>query len=189
MSERVYPKELDPLDSGRRGHKARYYMAKGYIQPGDTVLDVACGAGYGTEILAQVSGAATTGLDVSEAVIQYAKENHSGTGANFSVADLDEWVPEPGQADVVVSFETVEHLKGEPAVFIEKLKAASKRVILFSAPIVPSKHINHHHLHDLTEQQILDAFQSGGEWVCYEAFHHRVYGVYIFTLNDKAHLL
>jgi len=191
MSERIYPADLDPLDSGRRGHKARYYLALGLVRRGDRVLDAACGCGYGTEMLA-TRARRVDGLDCDVHTIEYAKKRHLGDDQftiQYFQQDLDTWEPTPGVYELVVSFETVEHLKGSPETFIEKLKSASNRTIVFSAPIVPTKQTNHHHLHDLTEQQILSAFQAGGEWVCYEAFHHRVYGVYIFVRKDKAHLL
>ncbi|MGE8411563.1 MAG: methyltransferase domain-containing protein [Pseudomonas sp.] len=56
----------------------RYYWASGYIKPGDRVLDVFCGSGYGSHLLASLTRAAkVTGVDENSCLIDYARINFS----------------------------------------------------------------------------------------------------------------
>lgn len=61
-------------ETGRRSdaHCIRYYKAAEYIRPGDRVLDVACGLGYGSHILLSASKAdSVVGIDSSDFGIRY----------------------------------------------------------------------------------------------------------------------
>jgi SAM-dependent methyltransferase len=117
-------------EPGRRAdaHIARYMLARQFVRPGDRVLDAACGLGYGSAILNDGTLAeSVTGIDTSEWAITYATEHYgrSRPGVSFrlsdvmSVADL-----EPGTLDVIVSFETLEHI-ADPEGFL----AACRRVL------------------------------------------------------------
>jgi SAM-dependent methyltransferase len=69
------------------------------------VLDVACGTGYGSRLLARK--AAVSGVDRAEEAVAQARSRVDGT---FVVADIPP-IPFPGDSfDFVVSFETVEHI-------------------------------------------------------------------------------
>lgn len=113
-------------DVGERSdaHVIRYDWACNYIKPGDRVLDAACGLGYGAHVLRNLSGASQViGVDGSERSIEYANklygtsENQAdylcgmlpGLLANFPDASFD----------VVVSFETLEHVEAPQALLEE----------------------------------------------------------------------
>lgn len=183
--ERIYYEQLDPLSDLRSGHSARYFMARGYLRPFDRVLDAACGAGGGTQILVGAERVHVTGYDYDEKAIAHARKTYTSPEITFLQQDLDEWQPLKDQCDVAVSFETIEHLKNDPKIFAEKLKTAAGRMIICSAPIVPTVGINHHHRHDLTDEQMVAMFQDS-EWVLYEKFKQRVYGVYVFARKSEA---
>ena len=77
-----------------------------------TVLDAACGIGYGSTILKALGAQGVRGMDLDSNVIEYAREHQVGT---FDVHDLTKPIIFEDQYDVVVSMETFEHVKREDA--------------------------------------------------------------------------
>ena len=76
------------------------------------VLDAACGTGYGTNLIGKYAQKAY-GIDISKEAIEYAKENYSRENIDFrnmSIAVID--FPDKF-FDVIVSFETIEHVDEE----------------------------------------------------------------------------
>jgi len=87
-------------------HLARYRLAA-QLAPGRRVLDVACGEGYGSRMLAAAGAESVTGADVDPATVAHVAERH---GVEAVVADIRE-LPFPDDAfDLVISFETIEHV-------------------------------------------------------------------------------
>ncbi|MCL2091177.1 MAG: class I SAM-dependent methyltransferase [Micrococcales bacterium] len=85
------------------------YLAAAPLVAGRRVLDIASGSGYGTHLLSQ-SAAHVTGVDVSATAAAYAQETYGTDNNEFRVGDATA-IPLPDDAvDVVVSFETIEHL-------------------------------------------------------------------------------
>lgn len=104
--ERIVP---DETPSGPVAiHEKRYRFALPYCAD-KRVLDAACGVGYGTAILIE-RAAEVVGVDVSEQAIEYARARYGSPRTSFRVVDLLD--PGFGEEvfDVVVSFETIEHL-------------------------------------------------------------------------------
>jgi len=104
-------------EPGRRSdaHMTRYAQAAQFIRPGDRVIDVACGLGYGSYQLAHDSRAVSfTGVDASEFAVAYATVNFaavSPTLMQFAVGDAQNLAGmADGSADFAVSVETLEHL-------------------------------------------------------------------------------
>jgi SAM-dependent methyltransferase/uncharacterized protein (DUF3084 family) len=94
-------------------HVARYDLATRFVRPGDTVLDVACGTGYGSDVLFRGSAAARViGLDESKSAIAYAKQNYGSTGhVDFKAGDTARLESVADHSvDVVVSFEVPERV-------------------------------------------------------------------------------
>ena len=107
-------------------HVARYAIAKELVA-GKTVLDIACGQGYGSYLLKQAGAERVVGVDVSPETVERARANFSAPGLDFLAADAAEigrLFPD-GFFDVVVSLETIEHLT-DPAAFLTSLKRAAK---------------------------------------------------------------
>jgi GT2 family glycosyltransferase len=119
--ERVVPDSMGSLDRTYLEHMARYNFALKHIS--GSVLDAACGSGYGTKMLG------AEGVDVSEEAVNFAKERY---GIKAEVCDLEKDFP-PNLWDTVVSFETIEHLE-DPNLFLERASKHSKRFI-FSIPL------------------------------------------------------
>lgn len=103
---------------------ARYQWAATFVRPGDTVLDAACGLGYGSYILqCNTMAAKTIGIDGSDYAIDYANINFSPDVRNlsFSAGMLPEALNNiaDNSVDVVISFETLEHIPDPESVLKE----------------------------------------------------------------------
>jgi len=105
-----------------RLHEARYKFAADYVAS-KRVLDVACGVGYGAALLADAGASMVFGVDVSAEAIGYARSRYARANVHYIVADAAAIGMADESVDVVASFETIEHLKGdkiEP--FLQELK-------------------------------------------------------------------
>jgi ubiquinone/menaquinone biosynthesis C-methylase UbiE len=115
---------------GRRSdaHCIRYYSAASFVRPGDTVLDAACGLGYGAHILFNNSQAKRIiGVDVSENAIAYARANY-GVPAHidFHVGDVETLrFIDDDSIDFVAAFETIEHVV-DPRAYLQELARVLK---------------------------------------------------------------
>jgi SAM-dependent methyltransferase len=112
-------------------HLARYRVAC-LLASSRRVLDAACGAGYGTALLAGAASRAV-GVDLDEATISYARSRFEG--CEFVVGDVAALPFEAGTFDLVVSFETIEHVS-HPERAIEELTRvlADDGVLMMSTP-------------------------------------------------------
>lgn len=89
-------------------HLHRYYFAA-RLTAGLDVLDIACGEGYGSAIMAD-RARRVIGVDISIETIQHARIKYLGTRAlEFLVGDCTAMPLGSETVDVVVSFETIEH--------------------------------------------------------------------------------
>lgn len=95
----------ETIEKIRPDHVKRYIFAAGLIPRGKTVLDIACGCGYGSWLL-HGCGLEVTGVDISSEAISYAEKHYQGP--KYLCKDAKEI---EGRWDAVVSFETLEHLE------------------------------------------------------------------------------
>lgn len=94
----------------QRQHLDRYTYALGFVER-KKVLDIACGTGYGTYMLSK-KAEEVVGIDISNEAIQFANSNYGGDNIKYFVQDANDLSSlHEGTFDVVVSFETIEHLK------------------------------------------------------------------------------
>ncbi len=91
------------LDEIRLDHVKRYLFAASRVG-GARLLDMACGCGYGSWLL-HIGGNLVTSVDVCAEAIAYAKEHYPGPQYLCQRAEDTK-----GEFDVLVSFETIEHL-------------------------------------------------------------------------------
>ncbi len=147
----------DPVFDGevRNSHELRYYIARGFVEEGDTALDAACGTGYGKDILK----CNYIGLDKID-------------GFDLEEDDFD------GEFDLFVSFETIEHLEKIDK-FVSLAKRAKKWIII-STPIIPTAKWNIYHKRDFTPEQIIDLFSSDGFTLYGWLKQKEKYGIFIF---------
>ena len=88
-------------------HLERYRFAISRLQPRQRLLDIACGAGYGTAILLK-HDCNVIGADYDEQAISAAQTKYRH--GNFVIADALHVPFKDESFDAVVSFETIEHV-------------------------------------------------------------------------------
>ncbi len=113
-------------------HLNRYFTAKQYVA-GKRVLDVACGEGYGSKLLKSWGAESVVGVDISESALQVANSKFAEEGITFLHHSAEELPFESNSFDVVVSFETIEHLE-HPEKFLEEIS----RVVKFNGTVLIS---------------------------------------------------
>jgi SAM-dependent methyltransferase len=96
-------------------HRARYRFAAAALARGRT-LDVACGSGLGLGLLDR-AGARPLGVDLDQAALAAARRAHPS--ARLARADAARLPLADAVVDVVVSFETVEHVPDAVALVAE----------------------------------------------------------------------
>lgn len=113
-------------------HLARYRLAA-QLASGKRVLDVACGEGYGSAMLRNGGAAAITGVDLDAATVAHVRERHS---IDARQADIRELPFADDSFDLVVSFETIEHVD-EPERALDELARvrAAGGLLVISTPI------------------------------------------------------
>ncbi|HUL96033.1 MAG TPA: class I SAM-dependent methyltransferase [Usitatibacter sp.] len=115
-------------------HWHRYHFARRWAA-GKRVLDVACGEGYGSALLAQVA-ASVVGIDIAEAAIAHAKQAYAAVpNLELRCAPCTALGLPDASVDLAVSFETVEHI-AEQQQFVDELARVLKPggVLLLSCP-------------------------------------------------------
>ncbi len=100
--------ETDVQNETALEHLHRYALAM-ELSAGKSVLDIACGEGYGSRLLS-ANAAAVTGVDIDETTIRQAKEKYKAANIQFLTADARATTLPGGSFDLLVSFETLEHL-------------------------------------------------------------------------------
>jgi len=101
-----------------------YRVAAGQLQQGATALDVGCGEGYGTAILAS-SGLAVTGVDVERSVIEAAVRSYAESGAEFRLMTSEKIPFDVASFDCVTAFHVIEHVE-DPIQFVRELARVLK---------------------------------------------------------------
>src|SRR5258706_1830146 len=105
--ERFLPWLLDADHSTAYEHVHRYLFATQFVE-NKRVLDIACGEGFGTAMLAQ-KAKHVIGVDIDAATLDHARHHHTHANIEFERGDAQDLDIEHNSIDLVVSFETIEH--------------------------------------------------------------------------------
>lgn len=141
-----------------KAHLARYEWAKQFCE-GKEVLDAACGCGYGTKMLAEVA-TSVHGVDNNADAIQYAWKHYAVDNNGFEERSVYAVSRLRAQFDVVVSFETIEHLK-KPERFISQVYDLLQKGALFivSAPQSGAQ-MSRWHFWDFTKEALKEVLET-----------------------------
>jgi SAM-dependent methyltransferase len=157
-------------------HWHRYALARQLSQH-CTVLDVACGEGYGAAMVAETAFK-VVGVDLSADVIQHAKNNY-GHHANlqFITASCECLPFSDASFDLAISFETIEHIEQQKE-FISELTRVLRPdgVLILSSPnkrLYSDAHDYHNEFH------VRELYRNELEELLHVTFPH------IFWLGQK----
>src|SRR5918912_3552826 len=125
----------DPTSELWGEHRSRYRFACQRVPPGGRVLDVACGVGFGLQMLAQ-TGARPLGVDLDCAALVEARR--AAPTAHLARADAA-CLPLPDHSvDLAVSFETIEHVPDAAALAAELRRVLGPRGLPGVVPAHPA---------------------------------------------------
>jgi GT2 family glycosyltransferase/ubiquinone/menaquinone biosynthesis C-methylase UbiE len=114
-------------------HLHRYALAR-ELAKDRIVLDVACGEGYGSNLLAQVAHK-VIGVDISAEAVIHAKSMYQRENLTFLVGSCAQLPLADASVDLIVSFETLEHLEQHDEMLLEiKRVLRSHGVLIISTP-------------------------------------------------------
>jgi SAM-dependent methyltransferase len=164
--ERIVPDELhaDEATGGDtlRLHWERYQFAKEHLVPG-SVLDMACGVGYGTALLSENECVTSAvGVDMSCSAIEYAKQRYGNEHVAYACLDALQFSSRR-RFENIVSLETIEHVDDPAALFLHlvSLLAPAGRLIV-SVPVTPSVDANPHHKSNFSVRRFRDMGHVSG---------------------------
>lgn len=148
-------------------HYQRYESIRQIVR-GKLVLDAACGEGYGSRILAD-EAEQVIGLDISEETIMRAEAKYGQTeNLVYKVGSIVELPLEDHSVDIVVSFETIEHVSEElQKSFLMEIGRVLKEdgLLIMSTPNkkIYSDLYNYHnefHVKEFYEDEFVDFLKS-----------------------------
>ncbi|WP_051450626.1 class I SAM-dependent methyltransferase [Actinospica robiniae] len=112
---RSYDGFVNAFFAGRRPAVFRKLAGLSGAEPGDRALDVGCGTGYLTSMLAAAvaPGGSVSGVDASAAMVAEANRLRSSTHCTYTVGAAERLEFEDGRFDVVTSSLMLHHLPTE----------------------------------------------------------------------------
>ncbi len=182
--ERIIPNKTTP-NYLIKEHLLRYLFAKKYAQ-GKTVLDLACGTGYGSFELKKSGAKKVIGGDISKKALNYARKNYKKKGLIFKKLDGEKIDLSNGSVDLVISLETIEHLEN-PLKFLKEVKRVLKKKGLFicSSPNkrvtspLSKKPLNKYHLKEFYIGELLELLKKN------KLFPREVFGQCFIKIDLK----
>ncbi len=135
-------------------HISRYESIQGLLKD-KIVLDIASGSGYGTYLLSD-KAKKVYGVDIETEALEYAKRNYAKENIEYILGSAEN-IPLPDSSiDVLVTFETIEHVK-DYKTFMREIKRVLKKdgYAIISTPNDPEfPEGNHFHLHEFEEDEL-----------------------------------
>lgn len=114
-------------------HLQRYAIACDLVK-GRTVLDIASGEGYGSNLLAK-SAKNVIGIDISKEAVAHASKKYIRENLEFKIGSCTSIPLAEKSVEIVVSFETLEHIL-EHEIFIKEIKRVLSHdgILIISTP-------------------------------------------------------
>jgi 2-polyprenyl-3-methyl-5-hydroxy-6-metoxy-1,4-benzoquinol methylase len=140
-------------------HMIRYALAAPFIK-GRRVLDITCGSGYGSQFMAIEGAKEVIGVDIDPKAIAHARKFYHHPKVSYIESDAHAVSQlENASCEVIVSFETIEHLQ-HPHDFLLELRRILKPggQLLLSCPndYRVSPWISEYHIHKFRFSEFQD---------------------------------
>ena len=160
--ERFVPEEHGNIELE---HRHRYLQAC-QIAGGKVVLDIACGEGYGSAMLANTAEK-VIGVDISAEAVKHARNRYKKANLEYREGSCAEIPLADESVDLVVSFETIEH-HDQHEQMMQEIKRVLRPagVLLISSPdkyhcSIETGYTNPYHVKELYQhefKQLLDKY-------------------------------
>lgn len=170
-------------------HMHRYYLARSFVKDKD-ILDIAAGEGYGSALLAETAKS-VIGVDISDESISHAQSKYKAENISFKVGSCEN-IPLPSASvDVVISFETLEHIEAHDR-FLKEIKRVLRPdgILIISTPekhtyTVATGLVNPFHVKELLKSEF-DVLL--GQYFSYVSMHGQKigFGSIIASENQSA---
>jgi SAM-dependent methyltransferase len=166
--ERVIPGQVEP-DLWAE-HFSRYRFAaslsKSLLRPPE-ILDIGCGAGYGTAALAE-SASSATGIDLAPDAIDYARAHYTNPHLRFLPGSAMALPFADASFDLITAFEVIEHLADGATLLAEARRVLRPNgVLLVSTPNTTyyaetraQEGPNPYHVHEFTFDEFASAIHA-----------------------------
>ena len=147
-------------------HIVRYQVAKQVVAD-KTVLDIACGSGYGAHVLLQGGAKKVIGIDIDPEVIAAAKKQYGSNNISFEVGEATHFPLLDQCIDVITSFETIEHINDYETYLSELARVLTgEGVAIISTPnrdVFGQK--NPFHVKEFTKEEFSSALKKHFSYV------------------------
>jgi SAM-dependent methyltransferase len=154
------------------------------------VIDMACGEGYGADVLARAGAASVVGVDANFEAHQHARLRYVAPNLRFA-RDMVERFEEP--CDAIVFLQTIEHVQ-DPAALLERFKAlvapsggavyVSTPNVLTLAPPGATRSGNPWHVYEYRPEEFAALCRAHfGSVALYGLFHARRLALHAFALK------
>ncbi len=172
-------------------HIQRYLFASKYAK-GKTILDIACGSGYGSSILCKAGATAVTGVDISVEAIDYASKHYGNETTKFITCDAEHF--NNGKYDMIVSFETLEHLDNRQLLLENMYSMLNNQGLLIistpnkviTSPMKSTSRIrNKYHKYEYQENELISILQKVGFKTIQKFGQHFYPGIYKIQLISR----
>ncbi|PTX57730.1 methyltransferase family protein [Litoreibacter ponti] len=116
-------------------HLHRYLSVLELVE-GKTVLDIACGEGYGAALMRNAGASSVLGIDIDQEIIVRANRIYGREELSFACGDIREDLNIPSKKfDVITCFETIEHIDAQDAFMAELARVlAPGGTLIISTP-------------------------------------------------------
>ena len=166
--ERIMPEAVGtygPVDL--REHVARYEFAYPFVRDGFVGLDIACGSGYGTNMLTRDRNVKFYGVDICQETVKYARTKYANDKIEFIQKDATALDFTSQSFDLIVSFETIEHITKEKGPeFLKRMRNMLKDdgTFIISCPnrdtYSKGYNENPYHLYEYSFPEIFDPIKT-----------------------------
>jgi 2-polyprenyl-3-methyl-5-hydroxy-6-metoxy-1,4-benzoquinol methylase len=161
--ERIVPgaENCEPLfaDKMYMEHSARYKLASKFAK-GAKILDIGCGVGYGSAILADAGAESVTAFDLSAEAIEHARTFYARPTISFETGDATAFSYED-KFDLIVCFELIEHVPNPDKTFECIMSClAEDGILVMSTPRALEEKRNDFHIHEFAADEFENKFRS-----------------------------